>query len=339
MRLALLLIAAIVCTTSLALAQNGSTLVAIVTSEPNSRLTRRLRAELAGIGVDVVILKPPDETSTSRAPLDQAARNVGAIAAIRLVSSANNVEVWAADRVTGKAVVRALDAPSGGGAPSDAEVAVGAVELLRASLMELHAISPPHGDAPATDAVRALALPTRSVEGQPALGLSVGGAAAFGAGTTSPSAGIDIGVWGGLTSHVGLRAVAELLLVPAHESTRSGSVDVDSQLFSLGPVIDLVDRNRIFVPTIGAGITAAHVSVTGTAVTPFMSTRASTWTGAPYLYAGVAWSFARGLRLRADTTAGWALDALHVRANDVNAGRWGAPIISVAAGLEILWMR
>src|SRR5579859_3968445 len=111
-------------------AESGATLVAIVTVEPSSSLTKRVRAELEGLGLDVIVLKPPDEGSPSRAPLEQAARSVGAVAAVRLVaSSEGKVEVWVADRVTGKAVVRELDAPETGA--SDAAVAIGSVELLR----------------------------------------------------------------------------------------------------------------------------------------------------------------------------------------------------------------
>src|SRR5260221_13907158 len=123
-------------------AQSGATLVAIVTAEPNSSLTRRVRLELQGLGVDVIVLKPPDEATTSRAPLEQAARSVGAVAAVRLVaSSVGKVEVWVADRVTGKAVVRELDALGSGA--SDAAVALGKVEPARARFVGL-----PSGEAP-----------------------------------------------------------------------------------------------------------------------------------------------------------------------------------------------
>src|SRR5271170_4169405 len=158
-------------------AESGATLVAIVTAEPNSSLTRRVRAELEGLGLDVIVLKPPDESSPSRAPLEQAARSVGAVAAVRLIASTEGkVEVWVADRVTGKAVVRELDAPASGA--SDAAVAVGSVELLRASLMELHSGEPPHGDAPANDRVQSLALP--SAPRVPRVGLGAGAGAELG---------------------------------------------------------------------------------------------------------------------------------------------------------------
>ena len=37
-------------------AQDGATLVAVVTAEPNAPLTRRVRAELQALGVDVIVL-------------------------------------------------------------------------------------------------------------------------------------------------------------------------------------------------------------------------------------------------------------------------------------------
>src|SRR5580700_1485508 len=152
-------------------AESGATLVAIVTAEPNSSLTRGGRAELRGLGVDVIVIKPPDEGSPARAPLEQAARSVGAVAAVRLIaSSEGKVEVWVADRVTGKAVVRELDAPAGG--TSDAAVAIGSVELLRASLMELHSGEPPRGDVSASDKIRSLALPSSAEPAAPRLGLA-----------------------------------------------------------------------------------------------------------------------------------------------------------------------
>src|SRR5260370_15019504 len=109
------IVASILFTSVRSRAQSGTTLVAIVTAEPNSSLTRRVRRELQGLGLDVIVIRPPDEGSPSRAPLEQAARSVGAVAAVRLVpSSVGKVEVWVADRGTGKAVGRELDGLGGG---------------------------------------------------------------------------------------------------------------------------------------------------------------------------------------------------------------------------------
>jgi hypothetical protein len=333
------IVASALVTSPRARAESGATLVAIVTAEPNSSLTRRVRAELEGLGLDVIVLKPPDESSPSRAPLEQAARSVGAVAAVRLIaSSEGKVEVWVADRVTGKAVVRELDAPGSGA--SDAAVAIGSVELLRASLMELHSGEPPRGDAPVSAKIQALALPTSP--GVPRLGLGAGAGAELGVRGLGPSADADIGVWVRLASHLGARVIAHTSLSPAHVVTPSGAVDVRSQLFGAMATWDFVDAaaaSSAWVPSVSLGLAAAHVSATGTAVPPFVSASEARWSAAPVGGLGLAWSFAPGLRLRADGLAAWTLPPVHVTTPSTAPGWWGAPALIVSLGLEVLWSR
>jgi hypothetical protein len=330
------IVASLVMATFPAFAESGATLVAIVTAEPNSSLTRRVRAELQGLGVDVIVLKPPDEGSPSRAPLEQAARSVGAVAAVRLVaSSEGKVEVWVADRVTGKAVVRELEASESGA--SDAAVAIGSVELLRASLMELHSGEPLHGDAPATEKVQSLALPAGSSSRMPRLGLSAGAGAELGVRGLGPSADADIAVWVRLASHFGLRLLGHTSLSPAHVSVSSGGVDVRSQLFGAMVTYALVDESSVWVPSVSAGMAAAHVSAIGTAAPPFVSASDGTWSPAPLAGLGLAWSFAPGLRLRGDGLAALTVPPLHVTAPGTDIGSWGAPALIVSLGLEVMW--
>jgi hypothetical protein len=313
---------------------SGATLVAIVTAEPSSSLTRRVRAELEGLGLDVIVLKPPDEGTPSRAPLEQAARSVGAVAAVRLIPSREGkVEVWVADRVTGKAVVRELDAPEGD--TSDAAVAVGSVELLRASLMELHSGEPPHGDAPPTEKIQAIALPPRPRV--PRLGLGAGAGAELGVRGLGPSADIDAGLWIRIASHLGARLVAHASLAPAHVQTPSGAVDVRSQLFAAMAAWDVLDPSGTWVPTLSLGIAAAHVATTGTAVSPFVSATDARWYPAPVAAIGLAWGFVPGLRLRADGLAALTLPPAHVTTPTTAVGWWGGPAIVVTLGVEVLW--
>jgi hypothetical protein len=322
-----------------AAAQAGATLVAVVTSDPNAPLTQRVRAELVGIGVDVIVLRPPAEGSPGRTPLEQAARNVGAIAAVRLVPSGEGVEVWVADRVTGKAVVRALAAPAGGGPSSDASVAIGTVELLRASLMELHSSEPPRGEVPATEQVRALALPPsgRTEYGQPRAGLSAGGGVELGLRGFVPSGEGTFALWLGVAPRFGVRALAALALAPAHVDTAHGSIEVTSQLVLLEACYDFTDSAGAWVPVAGLGFAAANVHASGTAAQPFVSASESAWLAAPLLHVGVAWAFVRGLRLRADALSAWSLTPVHVRAANADVGAWGAPFAMISLGVEVLW--
>ena len=117
--------------------------------------TERLRGELAAAGFVVVSRAARGETrattSTDRAK-GTASRRCGSCAARR---RAARRELWVSDRLTGKTLVRRVDAD-----PERAPrlVAMRGVELLRASLLELE--SPPHDDAP--PATPALAQPPPS---------------------------------------------------------------------------------------------------------------------------------------------------------------------------------
>jgi len=322
-----------------AAAQTGATLVAIVTSDPNAPLTQRVRAELVGIGVDVIVLRPPAEGSAGRTPLEQAARNVGAIAAIRLVPSGESVEVWVADRVTGKAVVRELAAPAARGPASDASVAVGAVELLRASLMELHSSEPPRGEVPATERVRALALPSSgaSEAGPPRIGLSAGAGVELGIGGLGPSGDGMFTLWLRLAPRLGVRALAGLTLAPAHVRAASGSLETTAQFFGLEACYDLAESTAPLVPVAGLGISATSIHAAGTAAQPFVGSSESAWLAAPLLHLGLAWAFVRGLRLRADAVGAWTPSPVSVRATNREVGSWGAPVAMVSLGIEVLW--
>jgi len=317
-------------------AESGATLVAIVTTEPTSSLTRRVRAELQGMGLDVIVLKPPDEGSASRAPLERAARSVGAIAAVRLIaSSEGKVEVWVADRVTGKAVVRELDASESGA--SDAAVAIGSVELLRASLMELHSSEAPHGDAPASPKIESLALPSTPAPAVPRLGLGVGAGAELGVRGLGPSADANLGLWVRLAPRLGARIVGRSSLSPARVETPSGAVEVRSLLVGAMAEFAFADVAGPWVPSVALGIAAAHVSTTGTAVPPFVSASEATWAAAPLGGLGVAWAFATDLRLRADGLVAWTLPPVHVSTPTTAIGGWGYPAVMLSLGVEVLW--
>jgi hypothetical protein len=259
------------------------------------------------------------------------------VAAIRLVPSADSVEVWVADRVTGKAVVRELVAPAAGGAATDAAVALGAVELLRASLMELHSAEPPHGDVPVTEQVRALALPARVEPSSPRLGLSLGGGVALGLRGAAPSADGDGALWLRLPWRFGVRAFAALTLAAAQIAAQPGSVDVSYQLGGLEASYDLAESGRTWVPVVGLGVAAAHLTAHGTALYPYQSAIESGWVTAPLVHLGGAWAFIHGLRLRADALAGWALSPARVQIAGVPPESWGAPLVKISLGVEVLW--
>lgn len=329
---------------SMAWTQGGAALVAVLTPEPNASLTRAVRAELQGLGLDVIVLRPPAESGPQRAPLEKAARNVGAVAAIRLVSSSEGkVEVWVVDRVTGKTVVRDLD--SLGTGASDASIAVGTVELLRASLMELHSSEPSRGEVRASPKVQALALPVASgpttaappAPSTPRAALSVSSGADLGLGGLGPSLDARLALWVRLGSRLGARALAGTTLVPARITRPEGAVDSRLQWVGGALVYDLVDSSQAWLPEVSLGMAGVQIAATGAATPPYAGTHADQWFATPFAGIGCAYAFTRGLRLRADGLAGWALSAAHVRTPASEVATWGRPALSIALGFEMLW--
>jgi hypothetical protein len=134
-----------------------------------------------------------------------------------------------------------------------------------------------------------------------------------------------------------LRLVGHTSLSPAHVSVSSGGVDVRSQLFGAMVTYAFVDASSAWVPSVSAGIAAAHVSAIGTAAPPFVSASGGTWSPAPLGAIGVAWSFAPGLRLRGDGLAALTVPPVRVIVPAADVGSWGAPALIVSLGLEVMW--
>ncbi|MBN2530203.1 MAG: hypothetical protein JXR76_27685 [Deltaproteobacteria bacterium] len=107
--------------------------------------------------VSEIIIDTPNEN------LEDIAGREDASAAIRLNMQGKSVEVWVADRMTGKMVKRTV-ALNPGGEPEESIVILAAVELLRASLMEIYATNSPKGDVAVSEEARNFAKPVELKE-------------------------------------------------------------------------------------------------------------------------------------------------------------------------------
>jgi hypothetical protein len=115
-------------------ADADTTRVVLVVEGDETSLVRRLMAELEMLGFEVESIRYEIGSNPQKA-LGNAARQARAEAAVHIITSQSEVDVWVANRITDKAVLRRVK-------NSDDEdnfslVAVAAVELLRASLMEI----------------------------------------------------------------------------------------------------------------------------------------------------------------------------------------------------------
>jgi hypothetical protein len=125
----------------------------------------RLHAELRLQNFEVTIVDTNVEARSPEA-LEEAAKRADALATISFVrhGSKTKVDVWLADRVSGKTTMRTIEPP--GGTDVASVLAIRAVDLLRTSLREFGGEPPPPDvvgvvSTPPPDSVRALVAPPR----------------------------------------------------------------------------------------------------------------------------------------------------------------------------------
>jgi hypothetical protein len=322
-------------------AQTAPSLVVVLTAEPSSQAARRLARDLESLGLDVLVLRATPENSSGRTSLEKSARSVGAIAAVRLVASGQGTEVWVADRITGKTVIRELVGSTETDVRPD-DVALGAIELLRASLMEVHAPSPPHGEAELTNEIRALSYP--GAEGRPkvelpptpAFSLAGGPSVDLGLDGVGPSLHSQWAAWLSLGQRFGARAFASLALVPAERDVTEGTVEVASNVLGLGATFDCLRPDGPFVPTLGLGFVTARVQTVGRARAPFVSTSDSAWFAGGYGQLGAGLRIAPALRLRFDATLIALATRPTIESSHRAIGKWGAPGGLLSLSLEVV---
>jgi hypothetical protein len=320
----------------------GATLVALVTTDPGAELSHRVEEQLEALGFDVVVLNPPATGAAGPASLEQAARNVGAIAAVRIVPMAQSVQVWTADPVTGQTVFRELVTPAGQ-RPSDASVALGAVELLRASLLELHPPEPLHPkekEAPPAPCPPPPPVPAEKPK-EPLLGVAAGVGLDFGL-AGRPAASLQMAIWLKLAGRFGARAIA-LASVSSGKvaAAQYGDIAFDEQLYGAELTYDFTGASSAFVPVVGLGIGAANVTVRGLATSGGVNLDENTWVGLPFGHVGGSWAPTPGLRLRGDALGGVSVPAATVCVQQGSqcadeVARWGQPFVTVALALEVL---
>jgi len=283
--------------------------------------TERLRGELAAAGFDVAPRAPRGADAREDVEGDDA------IATVRLVRNpqTHGTEMWVSDRLTGKTLVRRVNAD-----PERAPrlVALRGVELLRASLLELAA--PPHDDAPPQtpalaqppppEVARLVAPVPPAIAPAPARPEAPApvstaharwvGRVAIEAGVTvlastdhlGPAAAPSLGLWVALPASFAVRVQ---LVGPALTTglvNAAGSAEVRQELAS----IDLAWAPELHGPVspflaLGAG--PYHLHVQGTASAPFHSAASDDWAAAFAGGLGVAIRLAPQVAIAAEARA------------------------------------
>ena len=299
----------------------------VLEGDIDERVQRRLRAELDSLGFDVVERLPG--ATTDPQSLETIAREEQAFAAMRIGPSRGGVELWIVDRVTGKTVLREISLARE--QPLDEVIALQAVELLRASLLELSLRGSTRGEVKAPPAVRRLAL-TPSDDERVALGF--GAALVLSPNEATPTVHAVPSARLVLTRSLGVHAFALLPTFPYSIEASEGAADVSITMAALGVDASLGPTAASW--RVRAGVSAALIQlrVVGVADPPFGATSETLWLGAPLARLDLFYHLLPAFRVGSQLNFGVALPRAVITFAGREVASWGQPFGSAGIVLE-----
>jgi hypothetical protein len=300
-----------------------------------------LGAELRASGFEVVTRERASDQDL-RADIEAAAGALRPIAVLAIAAAGEAAaEIWLSDRVTGKLVIRRIDA--GGDGDAAASLALRAVELLRGSLLEITVEAPLRPEARPTlppDVARFVASTAPGhrawfVEG---LGLSLG-AAVFGTPTSlgptyAPALRLSYGARRRLCVRLSVMGPGSVGQASVHDGEALvGTARVHQDLLLLEAMLAFRREARI-QPFLSAGAGLHRVRVAGTGGSPLFPGNQGTSLGAALdAGAGLALRLGNRAALVLEAHAVGILPATDVAVADQRAVRVGPFTAVGAAGL------
>jgi len=312
--------------------------IVLVTSEPESTTSKRLEAELRSLGLTVITTSLTEDVAPG-ARLEQIARGQNAIGAVRVIAHGTGAELWIADRVTNKTVLREIVTVGHSPDGADDSIAVGVAELLRASLMEVNAPVRNRGEYPPTPKIRDLAY---TQAGTGPLGNSSRFWLALGSGLELGLRGVGLSLAGHAAAGwqapigIGIEVIAGTTIVPAVVERAEGRATLSSQWLGVTGIFGWEPRGSNVSARAGLGMMGVRIQASGErAVAPLTSATDATWSLGPYLHAGPALGFG-SFRVRLDAGALVLLNSPTVRFADEAVAVWGEPALFLTLGVEAI---
>lgn len=308
--------------------------IVLVTNHADAAIVPLLRSQLERLGLEVVQVDHGAEEVVPR-DLSRAARQHQAVAGFRVLVARGMVEVWVSDRVTGKVGLREIVAQGAEPVP-ESLVVIRAVELLRASLLELQAPTPPPGELPPPPALRALAayppLPAR-----PALHLGLGALIAPTGGSDALThAGGMLGARVAPWTSTSLGATLRLPLGKGERSTEAGRILVSSWILGLDLRREVQWRGGLVHLAGGPGLALQVTSAEGAPASGFSGRTHRSLAPMPHLSGSLGLGVTPTLRVAAELLAGVSLHMLNLRVDERRVERFGPVFLGASLGLEIL---
>lgn len=339
--------------------------IVVLSDAPSAALAERMRAELGTMGFDAeVITDPPDEDVAGE--LRDAALREDAIAAVRAVTKGEALRLWLLDRSTGKTLLREIERSPAG---LDRTLAIRAVELLRASLLELQLPDAPRGDVEPTPTLfDAAQVPQIEVHPSPGRARPVDRRAAIrptapesaaprapepsSTSSGAPAIAAEIGAGivgspGGLPPFAAFVASAGVFVVPRvrvgafglaplqsmnHEADEGKS---ETKVGVVGADVRVELLDGMWRPSIGGGVALMILSTDGVGRAPRYSDESGTSTSVgAYVRPGIAFAPVPQVRLRVDGVAGAQLRPFAIEYAGREVAQWGAPWFAGSLSIE-----
>ena len=310
--------------------------VALVLSPGETALAERLHAELALLGFGVVKVDGDGPDS----PLDLVARRANAIAAIRIISSAGGVEVWIADRLTGKTLLRQVVSGREGAPLAPADVALQAVELLRASLLELGSPLPSRGEVKPSPRIQAIAEDLNEDRGSTthAVALDVGGGMLTSPGGIPASLHLQLELgWRGAWP-LGVRILASVPLKSSHIGAAEGTASIATTLVGAGLDLHWGGTGSRWRSVAGLGMSVLWLDMQGIGASSLLGVTGNAVTLAPYLRLDLSLRLAKRLHILAEGLAGYALAQPTLRFVGREVAVFGRPCVATTLAIRVGWL-
>lgn len=305
-------------------------------------LAEELVRELEASGFEAEIIDDTPDDALE----DIAGRN-NASAAIRLNLKGKRVEVWVADRITGKIVARTVEL-NPGGEPENSIVVLAAVELLRASLMEIYSPQKPEGEVPIAKETRSFAkpVPVEPADDKISAGFfSLG----FGGGFVGKADGI--GAHGAATFTLQLAGrfqfgvLGHFTFFPHSVSAKEGATYLYPILAGLHTIVLMRSPSRRFRPFAGLGMGTLIFLSRGKAADDIVledsvlrERRQTAIVPVPFAKCGMLLRLNRHLLLRIDIAVGVPTALTRIEIADNAVARIGRPVILSSLLLDIaIW--
>jgi len=309
------------------------TLVVVVHGPEDTALARRICAEVEALDVTVAQIVRPRETPPVE--LGELARAAGAHAAIRAETTSGRVEVWADDPRSDRVIYRSSIIADG----AADEIALEAVELLRASLLTVRVTEPaavtPESPAPEPEVK---APPAEDDAAEPAGRLSVElgpmvTAATFDA---PPTVNMLVGAHLQVYELLGVELVGVTPMVRTVIEEQEGRAAVHFGMVGGGLRLGFGKPEGRWLPSGAVGCAAALFQLTARADSPFVAHDELVASPAPYGRIALALSVHERVRVRAEVLAAWTLPRTVVQIAGREVAVLGAPLLAGALEVELL---